>query len=571
MLLITLIIGLLLTACGSNVPEEASVSDVDSLVETSVASTVAAAIDDDKPTVAVEPTIPANSGDATPLTPIPQYEEPSIEVSPEVEMIPEESVSPITTPRGPSIGDSAVFYPGEVVTLYEASLSDYYTNENEEQITREGYRYLLLKVGRVATEYYENASPEQFYIGVDLDIRAVDRDEDYFQCFQLRPRLIVDDETAFSYESSTIIFPGYERIFDFYCEVPITVADFIKDFKLQTGVKGILCDDCPIFDLNNDEAAGEKLAIELEETRYFSIGETISIDCINPNSGNLHELRVIFSNVRTTGISATLPSSRNPETEIVVEGLIPAALDFQITNLGKDDYYVAFRGLVLEPGSHEPRLYVDPGYLQTVVDTTGPTPPGGTVRGTINFAFDKRVNNVNLALAEYILHECTYNLQPYMIIETGLKFEGLGGELPTSPTNSIDSFTSDSRPPQSSSLDEITVSASNPKSITAIEINAGKELTIEYIRGSWRPGLTDLWIPVGPEGDDRVPGKTSFPLPDAPLMALVFGIEGSDEVYLFEGPQMTFTAPFSGALWFGPNDDDLDDNAGELRLVVSIE
>lgn len=54
-------------------------------------------------------------------------------------------------------------------------------------------------------------------------------------------------------------------------------------------------------------------------------------------------------------------------------------------------------------------------------------------------------------------------------------------------------------------------------------------------------------------------------------MALVFGIEGDDQVFLFEGPEMTFTAPASGVLWFGPNDDNLSDNAGELVIAVSLQ
>ena len=92
-LLITLfMLGLLIAACGSPDEVEPSSADLDPAesaaaeadsIETKVAATVAAALGQSAP---AEPTEPAISGNATPLTPIPQLrEDTTIEVSPEVE------------------------------------------------------------------------------------------------------------------------------------------------------------------------------------------------------------------------------------------------------------------------------------------------------------------------------------------------------------------------------------------------------------------------------------------------------------------------------------------------------
>jgi hypothetical protein len=119
--------------------------------------------------------------------------------------------------------------------------------------------------------------------------------------------------------------------------------------------------------------------------------------------------------------------------------------------------------------------------------------------------------------------------------------------------------------------EELSVGAAEPRTVTNVVLDESQQVVITYISGKWRPGLTADWPPVGPEGDNRVPGKASFPLPSAPLMALIFGVEGSDQVFAFEGNPTVFIAPASGVLWFGPNDDGFDDNAGELVINVILE
>jgi hypothetical protein len=241
-----------------------------------------------------------------------------------------------------------------------------------------------------------------------------------------------------------------------------------------------------------------------------------------------------------------------------------ASIDIQLTNQGKTDWpgVASFAGMPLEPGQQLPRfqtaldnsLRLDPNSANNSV------PPGGTINATLLFGVDKRTTLVNLAF-RVASHSCSYNGQPYMIVRTDLPAHEQTGNVPL-PNAVIDA---------SSQGDNLFIPATIERTVSDILLSEGQQVTIRHIDGQWRPGLTADWPPVGPEGDSRVPGKASFPLPNAPLMALIFGIEGSDQVYLFGGSEMTFTTPASGVLWFGPNDDDFDDNSGELTLAISLE
>jgi hypothetical protein len=117
----------------------------------------------------------------------------------------------------------------------------------------------------------------------------------------------------------------------------------------------------------------------------------------------------------------------------------------------------------------------------------------------------------------------------------------------------------------------LTISATRPRTMSDVVLEAGQQVTISHVNGQWQPGPSPNWPPVGPQGDSRIPEKATFPKPDAPLMALAFGVEGSATVFVFEENPTTFLAPAAGRLWFGPNDDGFDDNAGELVISISLE
>lgn len=113
-----------------------------------------------------------------------------------------------------------------------------------------------------------------------------------------------------------------------------------------------------------------------------------------------------------------------------------------------------------------------------------------------------------------------------------------------------------------------TVVAATARNWPGIDLAVGDELSIEYVSGAWSPGDLTRWPLVGPEGDPQVPGKTTFPVQDANLAALVAGV--GDAPAWVVGERITLTVEAPGGLWLGANDDNYSDNTGELVVRITV-
>ena len=257
-LLITLfMLGLLITACGSPDEVEPSSADLDPVessaaeadsIETKVAATVAAALGQGAP---AEPTEPAISGNATPLTPIPQLrEDTTIEVSPEVEYAepgedgvvvfdfgggatatagPSATSAPTAAPmHSTSAAVGGTVFPGEgyfveveaALTLLDAQFVQSTTDQYDREVQApQGFRFLSTTwtITNVAQRPVDVNSLEN-YARAFLDFAYVrDRDDDYFSC---NSPVYAND---YLYDQSMFL-PGYIIPVKVVCQIPVTAA-----------------------------------------------------------------------------------------------------------------------------------------------------------------------------------------------------------------------------------------------------------------------------------------------------------------------------------------------------------
>jgi hypothetical protein len=115
---------------------------------------------------------------------------------------------------------------------------------------------------------------------------------------------------------------------------------------------------------------------------------------------------------------------------------------------------------------------------------------------------------------------------------------------------------------------EFTVDAQTARTTTGLILETGQQAVVSYIGGEWRAGPGPTWSLVDALGDSQVAAKTTFPVPNNRLMLLIGGV--SDDPPQPIGDQATLTADRRGMLWLGPNDDGTADNAGSLRVGVSL-
>jgi hypothetical protein len=116
---------------------------------------------------------------------------------------------------------------------------------------------------------------------------------------------------------------------------------------------------------------------------------------------------------------------------------------------------------------------------------------------------------------------------------------------------------------------EFAVPAVQSRTETGLQIEAGQNVTIEYLSGYWRPGPLPTWTLVGPNGDPQVAAKETFPVPDAPVASLIAGVGSQPPQSV--GDYLQFQSETAGQLWLGANDDDFTDNAGSLLIRVIVE
>lgn len=277
LLIVLFILGLFVAACGSPEEVELSSAEIDSTgenasIETRVAATVAAALGQSAPTAATEPAI---SGDATPLTPIPQLVEPLAEVSPEVEYAEpgqdgeltfdfgggatatsqvaatQTAVPQPTRARTTAVGGTVFFVQDTVaLTLKNARFVESYVDtQGVERSTREGYRLLVLTIeGRNASPTIVSASNLEGYVLSlfrNYDLFVLDRDDDPFTC--------ANTSQLDQFEKSGLYLPGYGFGLEMVCEIPVTAAaDELNGLRLVSS--GAAYGDEPFeFDLGSSD------------------------------------------------------------------------------------------------------------------------------------------------------------------------------------------------------------------------------------------------------------------------------------------------------------------------------
>jgi hypothetical protein len=123
-------------------------------------------------------------------------------------------------------------------------------------------------------------------------------------------------------------------------------------------------------------------------------------------------------------------------------------------------------------------------------------------------------------------------------------------------------------PPASSAPIEFVVEGTESRNDTGIITRPGQLLVIEYVTGSWQAGPSSTWSLVGPEGDPQVPGKSTFPVPNANVMSLIGGF--GDGTPFVVGEAMILQSPANEPLWLGANDDAFSDNSGALTVWITV-
>jgi hypothetical protein len=111
----------------------------------------------------------------------------------------------------------------------------------------------------------------------------------------------------------------------------------------------------------------------------------------------------------------------------------------------------------------------------------------------------------------------------------------------------------------------IVVSADVAFVDTGIDVRSGQEI---YFKSSgqvrWGPNRKD-----GPQGEKNSPENQARPMPNRPAAALIGKVGNGSRDYFFigaeEGP---IRVRNSGRLFLGINDDWLDDNSGNFRVIV---
>jgi hypothetical protein len=123
--------------------------------------------------------------------------------------------------------------------------------------------------------------------------------------------------------------------------------------------------------------------------------------------------------------------------------------------------------------------------------------------------------------------------------------------------------------PRAPDRERFTVSASEGWQATKVQIEAGNQVTIQTVGGSWaaRPAIEDEDNLVGGEG---YPGeyRRDAPVPSAPVGALLGRVDTGAPFRV--GQRLQFVAARPGTLSFRINDTTLDDNRGRLRVEVVI-
>ncbi len=112
---------------------------------------------------------------------------------------------------------------------------------------------------------------------------------------------------------------------------------------------------------------------------------------------------------------------------------------------------------------------------------------------------------------------------------------------------------------------EVVVTASDRWTDTGIQVRSGQSIYFEaqgQVR--WGPNRRD-----GAAGEDNSPYNPGRPMPSRPAAALIGQIgDGGDAPFFIGDSRGPIRMRESGRLYLGINDDVLDDNSGNFRVVV---
>jgi len=99
---------------------------------------------------------------------------------------------------------------------------------------------------------------------------------------------------------------------------------------------------------------------------------------------------------------------------------------------------------------------------------------------------------------------------------------------------------------------------------TSVDVRAGQTIYFSA-QGEVRWGRDRR---DGPEGEHNSPSNPGRPMPNRPAAALIGKIGDSNDIFFIGGEEGPIRARSSGRLYLGVNDDFLNDNGGNFRVVV---
>lgn len=590
-------------ACGSNNSDETNLPDGESQIETKVASTVAAALAEES-SVEVAPTIPAISGDATPLTPIPQLaEEVAIEVSPEVEYAPEGGDGVLTfdfgggaTATSPTVsvtplGGTAIRDGHSALTLKGARFAESYSFPHQDFEPQEGYRLLVLEYHLVNIG---ETLGQPSYNNSDLVTQIIDREGDAFPCGNYPG----DEEVR----EISLVLPGYGTPFEGVCEIPITAAaDELNGLRVSFRAGSL-----PIFEFDLGDHGGEQIdfadlraavpmlsipftstdicaqeadvVYRFETPRWYDTVDAFPPQYVQAKAAEWSiDSSIWFGGEQQNRLSSADSSEERIAlaSQLWQEAWAPydlseldiVAIDLVFTNEGKqpnaDPIFQSFASFEFEdplspfvfPSSNTFSSLILPFmYLKQLM------PPGGEERTTLyaivpesdntfDFMYLFTCNNISDAVVVRLERD------PFTPNEGTL--EGASQPVPENLQRMIDD-----------GAIEVIVDAGQPRTYTGIMLEERGQVNFGYLSGRWRGGPATNWSMVGPDGDRRVCEKDSFPLPEACLMNLIWGVGDSEPMGVIRSTPFGTSSTISGELWLGPNDDDYSDNGGSLSVLV---
>ncbi|HLA79216.1 MAG TPA: hypothetical protein VJU18_16690 [Vicinamibacteria bacterium] len=110
----------------------------------------------------------------------------------------------------------------------------------------------------------------------------------------------------------------------------------------------------------------------------------------------------------------------------------------------------------------------------------------------------------------------------------------------------------------------VSVSASEPWTDTGIEVRSGQRIYFSASgRVTWGQDRRD-----GPEGERGSPRNPGRPIPNRPGAALIAKVGSSGDPFFVGSDESAIRIRSSGRLFLGINDDFLQDNSGNFRVIV---